>query len=357
MSTRVERQRRMGFDVALDPAVSPGSAAALEEVGFGGAWVTETVRDPFLYLAGAASSTTDLALGTAVAIALARSPMTTALCAHDLQRWSAGRFKLGLGSQVRRQVTERFSMPWSQPIRRMREYVLALRAIWASWIDGSSLDFRGEFYTHTLMTPFFNPGPTGHPAPRVLLGAVGAQMTSVAGEVADGLICGPLTSGLSFAEHTLPALSRGYAARPTKTPQKIPEPFEIGVMPLIVTGADTATTLRIARATRARIAFYGSTPSYRAILDLHGWGTLHDRLHKLSRCGDWAAMTDLIDDEILDTFAVVADPDHVAAAVQQRFGRHAHRAILHAASDPGLEVWRCVLSASASRPACEEANT
>jgi probable F420-dependent oxidoreductase len=302
------------------------------------------VRDPYLYLAAAADATSDLAVGTGVAIAFARSPMTTALCAHDVQRRSRGRFRLGLGSQVRAHITRRFSMPWSHPVPRMREYVLALRAIWASWTEGTPLDFDGDFYTHTLMTPFFNPGPTGFAAPPILLGGVGAQMTALAGEVADGFICGPLTSELSFREHALPSLGKGLARRDGTRAG-----FEVCVMPLVVSGPDEAAASRAAAATRARIAFYASTPAYRHVLDLHGWGALHERLHALSRDGEWPAMAELIDDEVLATFAVVAEPGDVVAEVERRFGGRAQRAILHSADDLGLPVWQSVLSAGTSR--------
>ncbi|HVT70762.1 MAG TPA: TIGR03617 family F420-dependent LLM class oxidoreductase [Trebonia sp.] len=325
----------------LDPAADPAGAAGLEAAGFDGGWVTETLRDPYLYVAAAAGAARTFALGTGVAIAFARSPMTTALCAHDVQRLSGGRLKLGLGSQIRAHITRRFSMPWSHPARRMREYVLALRAIWASWSDGAPLDFAGEFYTHTLMTPFFNPGPSGYPPPPVLLGGVGAQMTAVAGEVADGFICGPLTSELSFREQSLAALEQGFARRATA-----PAAFETCVMPLVVTGSDLAETSRAAAATRARIAFYASTPAYRRVLELHGWGSLHERLHALSRDGAWTAMADLVDDTVLATFAVVAEPGDVAAEVERRFGGLAQRAILHAATDLGLPAWQAVLAAA-----------
>jgi probable F420-dependent oxidoreductase len=226
----------------------------------------------------------------------------------------------------------------------MREYVLALRAIWASWADGAPLEFGGDFYTHTLMTPFFNPGPTGFPAPPILLGGVGSQMTAVAGEVADGFICGPLTSALSFREQALTSLEQGFARR-----DAVPAAFDICVMPLVVSGPDEATTGRVAAATRARIAFYASTPAYRHVLDLHGWGSLHERLHALSRDGEWSAMADLVDDEVLATFAVVAEPGDVVDEVERRFGGLAQRAILHSAADPGLPTWQAVVSAGTRR--------
>lgn len=327
----------LAFDAVLEPRDPPESAWTAEQAGFAGGWVTETVRDPYLYLSAAAGATRGLGLGTAVAIAFARSPMTTALCAHDVQRRAAGRFRLGLGSQVRPHIERRFSMPWSRPAERMREYVLALRAIWAAWCDGAPLAFRGEFYTHDLMTDFFNPGPTGHPAPPVLLGGVGAQMTALAGEVADGYICGPLTSELTFREHTLPALRRGLQAR-TGTAAG----FEVCVMPLIVTGTDADSVAQASRATRARIAFYASTPAYRQLLDRHGWGAVHDRLRALAQSRRWEDMADLVDDEMLDAFAVVARPEQVAGVVRRRFGIAADRAILGSAAALSTDVWAAI---------------
>lgn len=327
----------------LDPAVDPTRARTVEEQGFRAAWVTETVRDPFLYLAGSATCTTAIGLGTAVAIAFARSPMTVALGAHDLQRLSGGRLLLGLGSQVRPHITRRFAMPWSHPAARMREYVQALRAIWACWNDGVGLDFRGEFYTHTLMTPFFDPGPNGHGPPPLLLGGVGQAMTAVAGQVAGGFLCGPLTSTLSLRQRTLPALAAGSADRSAELP-----PVRLHGMPLIVTGANRAETARVAAATRARIAFYASTPAYRDVLEVHGWEGLHEKLHALSKEARWSEMTALVDDEVLDAFAVVADPEDVGAQVRGRWEGTASRVILHSAHPVGDDVWGAVLAGFAS---------
>lgn len=176
-------------------------------------------------------------------------------------------------------------MPWSRPADRMREYVLALRAIWACWNVGADLDFRGEFSSHTLMPPFFDPGPNGFGSPQVLLAGVGARMTEVAGEVGDGFLCAPLTSIESLRAHTLPALEKGRARSTSRD-------FTVSGMPFVVTGEDAAATARIAAATRGRIAFYASTPAYRFVLDLHGWGGLHERLHAPSREGRWLDMAD-----------------------------------------------------------------
>lgn len=331
----------MPLDTVLHPAAAAGAAAEIERAGYGCAWVTETVRDPFLVLAQAAGETRHVRLGTGVAIAFARSPMTLAQSAHDLQRISGGRLLLGLGSQVRSHVTRRFGMPWSRPADRMREYVLAMRAIWAAWNDDAELDFRGEFYSHTLMTPFFDPGPNGFGSPPVLLGGVGPRMTEVAGEVADGFLCGPLTSITSLRERTLPALEKGRARSSV-------EKFSVSGMPFVVTGVDAAATARVAAATRARIAFYAATPAYRFVLEVHGWGGLHDRLHALSREGRWQDMADLIDDDVLDAFAVVAEPDDVGPALLERWDGLADRLTVYCADDPGDEVWPVITAGTAS---------
>jgi probable F420-dependent oxidoreductase len=325
----------MVIDTVLDPVAGPSAAAAVERAGFGGAWVTETVRDPFVVLARAADATHGIDLGTAVAIAFARSPMTLAQSAHDVHRLSGGRLLLGLGSQVKAHVTRRFGMPWSRPAARMREYVLALRAIWTAWETSGPLEVDGEFYRHILMTPFFDPGPTGYGTPPVFLGGVGAGMTTVAGEVADGFLCGPLTSADSLRELTLPALETGRArsSRPG---------FIVSGMPLLVTGVDGPTTDRVAAATRSRIAFYASTPAYRQVLEVHGWGGLHDRLHRLSTERRWDEMAGLIDDEVLDAFAVIAAPGDAAAALRKRWDGLADRVVVACAADPGADAWAAI---------------
>lgn len=315
------------LDVLTDATTDPGTVAALEVAGYDGVWTTETVRDPFLTLAGWASATGRVRLGTGVAIAFARSPMTLALTAHDLQRQTGGRLILGLGSQVKAHIERRFSMPWSEPAARMREYVMALRAIWASWNDGVPLEFHGRFTSHTLMTPFFNPGPNGYGPPPVVLGGVGERMTAVAGEVADGFLCAPLTSERTLTQHTLPALGD-------------PRPgFLVCATPFVVTGRDPQTMARVEAATRERIAFYASTPAYRAVLDVHGWAGRGERLTRLARAGEFDAMAALVDDEMLYAFAVVAEPDRLGAAVRERWAGRADRVAIFTAADPGSEVW------------------
>ena len=284
------------------------AAAEAERAGYAGIWTSEVKHDPFIAVALAATVTERIELGTAIAVAFARSPMTTAFQANDLQMLSQGRLLLGLGSQIRAHITRRFSMPWSHPALRMREYILAMRAIWDCWHSGAKLDFRGDFYSHTLMTPFFNPGPNPYGAPRVLLAGVGAAMTRVAGEVADGFLCHGFTTERYLREVTLPALGRIRAG------------FEISGSPLVVTGRTEEEMARARRGVREQIAFYGSTPAYRPVLELHGWGELSEELHALSRQGKWQQMGTLVDGQVLDAFAVTAEPGQVAAELLRRYG-------------------------------------
>ncbi len=292
--------------IPADLAGAGAKAAELEAAGYSGAWTAETSHDPFLPLLLAAEHTTEIELGTSIAVAFARNPMTLANLAWDLQAYSKGRFVLGLGSQIKPHITKRFSMPWSQPAARMRELVLAIRAIWDSWLTGGRLEFRGDFYTHTLMTPFFAPNAAdldGFGVPKVFLAGVGERMTEVAGEVADGFLCHGFTTEKYLREVSIPALERGRDKAGTTM-----DGFEIAGSTFVVTGADDAELAAAATGTRQQIAFYGSTPAYRPVLELHGWGGLQDELNALSKHGKWTEMGDLIDDEILNTFAVVGRP-------------------------------------------------
>lgn len=300
-----------------NPSEIAEDARARERAGFDGIWTTETNHDPFLPLVVAAEHTDRVQLGTAIAVAFARSPMTLAYTSHDLQVLSRGRFVLGLGSQVAAHVRHRFSMPWSHPARRMREYVQALRAIWAAWNTGEPLRFRGEFYSHVLMTPFFSPPPSPWGPPRVHLAAVGDQMTQVAGELCDGLLAHSFTTPTYLRERTLPALERGL-----REAGRTRGDVEVGLSVFVVTGRTSEELVQAARAVREQIAFYASTPSYRAVLELHGWSVLGEELSRLARSGEpdvWRRMGELIDDTVLEAFAVVAEPDRVGAAILERF--------------------------------------
>jgi probable F420-dependent oxidoreductase len=302
-------------------------AAQVEEarrVGLDGVWTTETSHDPFLPLLLAAERAPGLTVGTAVAVAFARSPMTLATTANDLHAMSAGRFVLGIGSQVKAHVTRRFSMPWSAPAARMREFVLALRAIWDAWQRDERLYFKGDFYQHSLMPPLFRPAPNPFGTPPVVLAAVGPRMTAVAAEVADGLLVHSFTTERYLREATLPAVTARLADAGRDRAA-----FTLCLPGLVATGADEPAFAEAVAAVREQIAFYGATPAYRPVLDLHGWGDLHTELHRLSRSGDWNTMTSLVDDTVLATFAVVGEPHVVGAEIRRRFGDQVDRFTLY----------------------------
>jgi probable F420-dependent oxidoreductase len=321
------------------PLQGAGDAAReLEGRGYDGLWTAETSHDPFLPLLLAAQSTERVELGTGIAVAFARSPMTIAQTSWDLQAASGGRFVLGLGSQIKPHITKRFSMPWSHPAARMRELVLAIRAIWEAWNGGTKLDFRGDFYTHTLMTPFFDPGPNPHGNARIFLAGVGEMMTEVAGEVADGFLCHGFTTERYLREVTLPALERG-AARSGRSLTDI----EISGPAFVVTGTDEDEMARSVAGTKQQIAFYGSTPAYRGVLELHGWGGLQDELNRLSKEGRWKDMGDLVDDEVLHTFAVVGEPEQIAAGLHDRYGDVVHRISFYAPYESDSDRWSRVM--------------
>ena len=330
-------------NIGFDLTQAAKAAGNLESAGYSGAWTAETSHDPFLPLLLAAEHTDKIELGTSIAVAFARSPMTLANTAWDLQAYSGGRFVLGLGSQIKPHITKRFSMEWSHPAARMRELIMAMRAIWNTWLTGEKLAFRGEFYTHTLMTPFFTPPPTdleGFGPPKVFLAGVGELMTEVAGEVCDGFICHAFTTEKYLREVTLPALERGRAKA-----GKSMEGFEIIGPSFVVTGAGDEELEAASAATRQQISFYGSTPAYRGVLDIHGWGGLQDELNTLSKQGEWEKMGTLIDDEILNTFAVVGEPEAIAPELSRRYGDVIQRISFYAPYQSDPERWRAVMDA------------
>jgi len=292
------------------------AAAEAERRGYDGGWLSEIKHDPFPALAVAATRTERMELGTAIALAFARNPMSLAVQANDLQLYSGGRFILGVGSQIKPHITKRFSMPWSAPADRMREYLLAVRAIWHSWATGESLRFLGEYYTHTLMTPFFNPGPNPHGNPPIILAGVGPRMTRVAGEVAEGFFVHGFTTERYLRETTLPALAEGRAA----AGKSGLDGFQVSGLPFIVTGETDEQMATADAAVRKQIAFYGSTPAYWPVLETHGWNELGQELNTLSKRGEWDEMGRRIDDDVLHAFAVVAPPDQVAEQLIGRYG-------------------------------------
>jgi probable F420-dependent oxidoreductase len=309
-------------------------AVDAERLGYDGWWALETKHDPFLGCAVAAERTERVQLGTQIAVAFARNPMTVAVQANDLQALSGGRFVLGLGSQIKPHITKRYSMEWSKPAARMREFVLAVRAIWDTWANGTPLDFRGDFYTHTLMTPFFDPGPNPHGTPKILMAAVGPLMTEAAGEVADGMFCHGFSTERFVRESTLPALRRG-----AEKAGRSLEGFELSA-PSMIVAADTEEQLAAGmEMARSQIGFYGSTPAYRPVLETHGWGELQDELNALTKRGAWDQISGLIDDEILHTFAIVGTPEEAVEEARRRYGDICTRISLPVPDDADPDRW------------------
>lgn len=327
--------------IGNDLRLAPGQAKDLENKGYTGAWTAETAHDPFFPLLLAAEHTERMQLGTSIAVAFARNPMILANIGWDLQAYSKGRFMLGLGSQIKPHIEKRFSMPWSSPAARMKDMILAMRSIWDCWLNGTKLEYRGEFYKHTLMTPFFAPGPdelAPYGPPKIFLAGVGELMTEVAGEVCDGFLCHGFTTEKYLREVTIPALARGRGKA-----GKTMEGFEIVGPSFVVTGT-TEEEMRLAAAgTRQQIAFYGSTPAYRGVLDIHGWGGLQEELNTMSKAGQWVEMGNLITDEILNTFAVVGEPEQIAPELKHRYEDVISRISFYAPYKSDPERWQRVL--------------
>jgi probable F420-dependent oxidoreductase len=318
----------------------PLVAREAEELGFGALWAPETKHDPFLPLVLAAEHTTRIRLGTAVAIAFPRSPMALANIGWDLAQFSKGRFILGLGTQVKGHNERRFSVPWVPPGPRLRDMILAVRAIWDSWQHGTRLDFRSEHYTHTLMTPFFNPGPIEYPEVPIFIGGVNPYMCRLAGEVAEGLLMHSLNSVTYMRHVVLPALEQGLRKRGRSR-----RDFTLRgtVFPIL---GETEAEFELARAAvRQRIAFYASTRTYKVVLDAHGWGDLTDRLHGMAAGGEWEAMGREITDEMLDAFCVTATPETLGQALRERFDGLVDRLFLNLTYEPVAKKvdWRRVI--------------
>ena len=324
----------MKIDASLmfDPVMVGEMAAEMERAGFDGAYTFEGKSDPFIALTAAAMRTQRLELMTSIAVAFARSPMNLAYIGNDLQMLSGGRFILGLGSQVKAHIERRFSMPWGKPVTRMREMVLAIRAIWASWQTGERLNFEGEYYRHTLMSPVFTPAPNPHGAPKIFIAGVGPVMTELAGEVGDGYFVHPFNTGQSLRELSLAAIARGLAKAGRPRDQ-----FSVSVQVVTATGLDEQEMAQSVAAARNQIGFYASTPAYLPILECHGWEGLQREAHALVRANQWAELAGLIDDDILRTFAAVGTPAEVAAQMAERYRGIADR-ISPVVYQPKLEL-------------------
>jgi len=320
----------LGF-MTFDLREIPTYSRRAEELGVGALWSAETKHDPFLPLAVAASNTTRIQLGTAIAVAFPRSPMILAHTAWDLQKASGGRFVLGLGTQVKAHNLRRFSVAWEPPGPRLREVVLALRAIWDSWQSGAPLNFRGQSYRFDLMTPFFNPGPIEHPRIPIYIAAVNPYMAQMAGEICDGLHVHSFHSPKYLREVIRPAVEVGLA----KSGRSLKD-FTFRASTMVVVGDDADELERNRQAVKQQIAFYASTRTYQAVLTVHGLDHLVPQLHAKSLEGDWQGMTDLISDETLDHFAVTATWETLGARLRERYDGICDRTQLYPAFQPSL---------------------
>lgn len=290
----------------------------LEEIGYDGGLALEARHDPFLALAIAAEHTRTLRLGTGIAVAFARNPMNLANLGYDMQVISSGRFLLGLGSQIKPHIEKRFSSVWSHPAERMREIVMAIKAIWDCWDGKAPLKFEGRFYQHTIMIPPFDPGPNPFGPPPIFVAGFGPLMTAVAGETANGFFAHPFNTRSSLLELTLPALEQGLARSGRKR-----RDIEVMCLALVVTADNEESFAAAKRMARQQLAFYGSTPAYRSTLAHHGWDDLHLELNRLSKQFDnadrWDQMADLVDDDVLNSICVVGERHEIAGKLRARF--------------------------------------
>jgi probable F420-dependent oxidoreductase len=332
--------------VILDAALPPiplnsisKIARSAEEMGFGALWTTETVHDPFLAAAFVAESTRSIGFGTSIAIAFSRSPTNIAYTAWDLAQFSQGRFILGLGTQVKAHIERRFGMPWPDSvIGKFREQIQAIRALWNCWQTGEPLNFRGNYYKLTLMSPFFNPGPIMYPQIPIYIAGVNTGLARLAGEIADGFIVHPLHTDAYLQKVILPAIQEG-ASKNNRALKDI----------VISASAFVATSPEEESFVRAQIAFYASTPSYRNVLRLHGWEDIAEQLSKLAARGSWGDMPAVIDQAMLNKFAIVCPEEDLPAKIQARYHGIVDRLSLYIPYSPGErdELWRLCLERSA----------
>lgn len=304
---------KLDSGIFLEATELPEAAKAIEALGFDGVYTLEGPNDPFVSATVAAMSTKDITIMTSIAVAFARNPMNLAYLGNDLQNLSKGRFILGLGTQVKSHVEHRFSMPWGKPVTRMRDMVLAIRAIWHSWQTGERLHYEGEYYHHTLMVPTFMPKPNPYGAPKIYLAGVGPKMTAMVGEVADGYFVHPFGSKKSLDDLTMPALEAGFALRDKK-----PEDFDIAAQIMTATGLNSQQMDEAIASARNQIAFYGSTPAYLPVLEVHGWADMHLQWKQMVRENRWTDMAASVSDDMLYAFATVGTPQEIAQQIVER---------------------------------------
>ena len=320
----------------------PGLVARARATGYDGVFTADTAHEPFLPLVAAVPAGGGMDFGTAIAVAFARSPMVVAQTAWDLSALTGGRFLLGLGTQIKPHVERRFSMPWGAPAKRLGEFISALRAIWDSWQHGTRLRFRGEFYSFSLMTPFFDPGPIEHPEIPVYIAGVGPLMSRLAGELCDGYHVHPFHTARYLRAVTIPAIEEGARAA-----GRSPEDVTLASMVFVVTGRDDEEMATMRAAVRRQIAFYASTPSYRRVLEVHGWD-FGPRLTAMSKRGQWEQMAEVVPDAVVAEVAVEAPIHRLGEAVRNRYsglldrvGFYALEGAMPAVDD---DLWRQVVA-------------
>ncbi len=313
----------------------PEHARRMEAIGYDCLWTSETQHDPFLPLAVAATATSSLKLGTSIAVAFPRSPMITAYTAWDIQKASGGRLILGLGSQVKAHNQRRFSVKFESPGPKLREVVLALRAIWECWQSGGPLRFKGEFYQFDLMTPFFNPGPIEHPKIPIFIAGVNQYMCRMAGEVCDGLHVHPFHTPKYLRDYVHPAVNEGLRAS-----GRTRGDFTYATATFVVVGDSERERARNAEAVKQQIAFYASTRTYEPVLAAHGWEAVGQDLHQKSLDGDWQGMTRLITDEMLDTIAITGTYETIGQQLRERYDGLLDRVMLYQPYEPTVDEAR-----------------
>ena len=302
-------------DTPLDVRTIAEEAVRLENLGFHGIAVEECKDDPYQQLTLASVNTTTLDLATSVAMAFPRSPTITAMSAWTLQKMSGGRLILGLGSQVRGHIRRRYGMEWSAPAPRMRDYILAMRAVWRCWQDREPLNHDGDHNKLDLMVPLFDPGPIEHPKVPIHISAINTNMCAVVGEVADGIRLHPVCSPKYIEEIMVPAVAKG-SARSGRNPDEV----DWCMKPLVATAPDETSLAEVAESVRARVGFYLATPAYKAAFEVHGWGDKVDHAASLSREQRWDEIPQLVDDEMFHTIATIGTYDEIASLLNTRFG-------------------------------------
>jgi probable F420-dependent oxidoreductase len=310
----------------------------LAAIGYDGVYTLEGSWDPFLPLAIASEHAPQLDIATAIAVAFPRNPSHIAYQAWDLQTFSKGKFSLGIGSQIQAHIEKRFGLEFNPPAARMREYILAVKAFFDCWQNGSRLDFQGKYYRHTLMTPMFNPGPNPYGIPPIMLGALGPRMTEVAGEVADGLIVHPFNSMPFLEEKALPAVQRGLE----KSGRTLDD-FTLQVNAIIITGETEEEYLAAEASVKGLLGFYASTPAYKPPMDAVGLGDLQAKMNALSKAGKWDELGNYVDEHFINAFCTCGKPEEIATKLKKKYSAYADRLAIYAPYAAPDAMWSNII--------------